>query len=55
MKSIAIQLEVFQKVGIAAKQWGKRKNYGSTLWLFGNPINRNSQEYQDILDGWREE
>jgi predicted NAD-dependent protein-ADP-ribosyltransferase YbiA (DUF1768 family) len=45
-----IQLEVFEMVGLAAKRRGARKNWGSTLWLFGQPIERNGKEYQNILD-----
>jgi len=49
-RDAGMQQEVFQKVGITAKRWGARKNWGSTLWWLGQPINRHSQEYQDLLD-----
>ena len=51
-KSSEMQLEIFKKVGIGAKRAGSRKNWQGTqtLWFQGEPIKRDSQEYQDILD-----
>jgi predicted NAD-dependent protein-ADP-ribosyltransferase YbiA (DUF1768 family) len=44
-------------VGIKAKMKGKNKNWqrNQTLYWRGNPINRHSQEYQDLLDRMYEE
>ncbi len=51
-KSPEMQLEIFKKVGFGAKRAGSGKNWQSTqtLWFQGEPIKRDSQEYQDILD-----
>lgn len=51
-KSSEMQLEIFKKVGIGAKRAGRGKNWQrtQTLWIQGEPIKRESQEYQDILD-----
>lgn len=51
-KSPEMQLEIFKKVGIGAKRAGKGKNWQKTqtLWFQGEPIKRESQEYQDLLD-----
>lgn len=48
--SAPMQEEMFLRAGKDAKSRGARKNWGSTLWLFGQPIDRHGQEYQDILD-----
>jgi len=45
-----MQEDVWLSIGYAAKQRGAHKNWGSTLWLFGQPVNRHSKWYQDILD-----
>lgn len=51
-KDPGMQLEIFKKVGIGAKRAGKKKNWQrtQTLWFQGNPIKRDSQEYQDLID-----
>lgn len=51
-KDANMQLEIFKKVGIGAKRAGKNKNWQrtQTLWFQGNPIKRDSKEYQDIID-----
>ena len=51
-KSPEMQLEIFKKVGYGAKRSGKGKNWQrtQTLWYQGEPIKRESKEYQDILD-----
>ena len=51
-KSPEMQAEIFKKVGIGAKRAGKGKNWQrtQTLWFQGEPIKRDSQEYQDLLD-----
>ena len=51
-KSSEMQLEIFKKVGVGAKRAGSGKNWQrtQTLWYQGEPIKRESQEYQDILD-----
>ena len=51
-KSPEMQLEIFKKVGIGAKRSGKGKNWQrtQTLWFQGEPIKRESQDYQDLLD-----
>ena len=51
-KAKEMQLEMFKKVGIGAKRAGKGKNWyrTQTLWFQGNPIKRDSQDYQDLID-----
>jgi len=51
-KNPEMQLEIFKKVGIGAKRAGKGKNWQrtQTLWFQGEPVKRDSQEYQDLLD-----
>lgn len=51
-KSPEMQLEIFKKVGIGAKRSGAKKKWQKTqtLWYQGQPIKRESQEYQDLLD-----
>jgi len=51
-KSAEMQLEIFKKVGVGAKRAGAKKNWQTTqtLWYQGEPIKRESNEYQDILD-----
>ena len=51
-KSEEMQLEIFKKVGVGAKRAGSGKKWQKTqtLWYQGEPIKRESQEYQDILD-----
>ena len=50
-KSPEMQAEVFKLVGFAAKKKGKPKNWyrDQTLYFQGNPIKRDSQDYQDLL------
>lgn len=50
-KNPEMQAEVCKLVGIKAKNKGKNKNWrvSQTLWWKGQPINRNSKEYQDLL------
>ena len=47
-----MQIEVCKLVGKAAKFKGKQKNWyqSQTLWWRGTPIDRRSQDYQDLLD-----
>lgn len=47
-----MQKAVFQLVGKAAKFKGKNKNWYTTQTLYfqGEPIKRDSKEYQDLLD-----
>ncbi len=51
-KSKEMQKEVCKLVGFGAKKKGANKNWQrtQTLWWRGNPIKRNSEEYQDLLD-----
>ena len=51
-KSIEMQEYVCTLVGYKAKMKGKNKNWyvNQTLYWKGNPINRHSKEYQDLLD-----
>ena len=51
-KNPDIQKEVCKLVGFKAKMKGKNKNWyvSQTLWWNGQPIDRHSQEYQDLLD-----
>lgn len=51
-KSPEMQEEVCKLVGYAAKKKGRDKNWqqSQTLYWRGNPIKRDSQEYQDLLD-----
>ena len=51
-KSAEMQLEIFKKVGVGAKRAGSGKNWQKTqtLWYQGEPIKRDSKDYQDILD-----
>lgn len=51
-KSPEMQLEIFKKVGVGAKRSGHGKNWQrtQTLWYQGEPIKRDSVEYQNILD-----
>jgi len=48
-----MQEEVCKLVGIKAKNKGRKKNWYATQTLYwkGNPIQRGSQEYQDLLTG----
>ena len=50
-KDVNIQIEVCKLVGIKAKNKGRNKKWyeTQTLWWQGNPIKRDSQEYQDLL------
>jgi len=47
-----MQAHIFTLVGKAAKYAGKKKNWQETqtLWWQGEPMKRDSQEYQDFLD-----
>jgi len=49
-----IQIEVCNLVGIGAKRRGQKMNKAwkskQTLWWKGQPFQRNSKEYQDLLD-----
>ena len=47
-----MQKEVCKLVGFKAKMKGKNKNWyvSQTLWWNGEPIDRHSQEYQNLLD-----
>ena len=47
-----MQKHVCTLVGRAAKMKGKDKNWktSQTLWWNGNPIKRDSDEYQELLD-----
>jgi len=51
-KSADMQQEVFKLAGRAAKNRGKGKNWQrtQTLWWQGQPIARESDEYQQLLD-----
>lgn len=51
-KSPEMQQHVCTLVGLKAKMTGKNKTWykTQTLWWNGNPIKRDSQEYQDMLD-----
>ena len=52
-KNPEMQKHVFTLVGRAAKSKGAKKNWQKqqhTLWLFGQPIDRLSDDYQAILD-----
>lgn len=51
-KSEDMQVYVCSLVGYAAKKKGAKKNWqeSQTLYWKGNPIKRNSQEYQNLLD-----
>jgi predicted NAD-dependent protein-ADP-ribosyltransferase YbiA (DUF1768 family) len=51
-KSPEMQEEVCKLVGYAAKKKGRNKNWqqSQTLYWRGNPIERSSSEYQDLLD-----
>ena len=51
-KSAEMQLEIFKKVGVGAKRAGSGKKWQKTqtLWYQGEPIKRESKDYQDILD-----
>jgi len=51
-KSPEMQAEVCKLVGYAAKKKGKKKNWWQTQTLYwkGNPIQRKSDEYQQLLD-----
>jgi hypothetical protein len=48
----AVQKQVCKLVGYAAKLKGKQQRWqgSQTLWWNGNPINRHSSEYQELLD-----
>ena len=52
IKSPEVQAEMFKRVGLGAKRAGSKYKWQKTqtLWWQGNPIKRDSQEYQDILD-----
>ena len=51
-KSPEMQQHVCTLVGLKAKMTGKHKTWykTQTLWWDGEPIKRDSQEYQDMLD-----
>lgn len=51
-KNPEMQKEVCKLVGRQAKAKGSNKDWktSQTLWWNGNPIKRDSQEYQDLLD-----
>lgn len=51
-KSPDAQKHLFSMFGVAAKRAGKHLNWHrtQTLWFQGQPIKRDSQEYQDLLD-----
>lgn len=47
-----MQKHICTLVGLKAKKTGSKKNWqrDQTLWWAGNPIKRNSDEYQSLLD-----
>ena len=51
-KSPEMQVEVCKLIGITAKFKGKKKKWyrEQTLYWQGNPIKRDSKEYQEMLD-----
>lgn len=49
-KNPAMQEEVCKLVGFAAKKKGSKKNWKDNLWWRGEPIDRFSDEYQELLD-----
>lgn len=51
-KNPDMQKEICTLVGIKAKRAGAKKNWqrDQTLYWLGNPIKRDSQEYQNLLD-----
>lgn len=51
-KNPEMQKEVCKLIGRQAKAKGSNKDWktSQTLWWNGNPIKRDSQEYQDLLD-----
>jgi predicted NAD-dependent protein-ADP-ribosyltransferase YbiA (DUF1768 family) len=51
-KGEEMQRHICTLVGFAAKKAGSKKNWyeSQTLWWQGQPIKRDSQEYQDMLD-----
>jgi len=51
-KSAEMQKHVFTLVGLAAKKKGSNKKWfrTQTLYYQGQPLNRHSQEYQNLLD-----
>ena len=51
-KGEEMQREIFTKHGIGAKRAGAKKNWQTTqtLWFQGEPIKRQSKQYQDLLD-----
>jgi len=51
-KNPEMQKEVCKLVGFKAKMKGKNKNWyrTQTLWWNGEPIDRHSKEYQELLD-----
>lgn len=51
-KNPEMQKEVCKLVGFKAKMKGKNKNWhvSQTLWWNGQPIDRHSDEYQELLD-----
>ena len=51
-KSPDMQRHVCTLVGLKAKMTGRNKTWykTQTLWWDGNPIKRDSQDYQDMLD-----
>ncbi len=49
-KNPDMQEEVCKLVGFAAKKKGRNKNWVDTLWWRGEPIDRFSDEYQELLD-----
>jgi predicted NAD-dependent protein-ADP-ribosyltransferase YbiA (DUF1768 family) len=51
-KGPEMQVEVCKLTGLAAKKRGANKNWqeSQTLWWQGEPIKRDSKEYQQLLD-----
>ncbi len=51
-KDAAMQQHFFTLIGLAAKKAGRKKNWqeSQTLWWQGQPIKRESDEYQQLLD-----
>lgn len=51
-KNPDMQAEMCKLFGMKAKKAGAKKNWqtSQTLWWRGEPIKRDSQEYQDLLD-----
>jgi len=51
-KNPEMQKHICTLVGFSAKKSGSKKNWHETrtLWWDGNPIQRDSKEYQELLD-----